>query len=202
MRFKNVIKTLQQTCNNNIPWWITIPFQELIEDHFGVEVWREMGIISGSVSFRGRFGDHFTFGDHFGVGIISGAEQIKPFLAIKKDEIRWDKTWLALGKFLEEFIYLAVEICHRGTLPSATPSFQVGKNFEKQKTSKTPSAWVGQADFGKLELNNGNHRGNCQRLSAIRDQFERRSIWNNRRNFLTFAPSLWTDKATTSLFYY
>ena len=32
-----------------------------------------MGIISGSGSFRGRFGDHFRVGDHFGVGIISGA---------------------------------------------------------------------------------------------------------------------------------
>ena len=27
-----------------------------------------MGIISGSGSFRGRFGDHFRVGDHFGVG--------------------------------------------------------------------------------------------------------------------------------------
>ena len=35
-----------------------------------------MGIISGSVSFRGRFGDHFRVGDHFGVGIISGIVQI------------------------------------------------------------------------------------------------------------------------------
>ena len=36
-----------------------------------------MGIISGSVLFRGRFGDHFRVGDHFGVdlGIISGAVQ-------------------------------------------------------------------------------------------------------------------------------
>ena len=32
-----------------------------------------MRIISGSGSFRGRFGDHFRVGDHFGVGIISGA---------------------------------------------------------------------------------------------------------------------------------
>ena len=37
-----------------IPWWNTIPFQELIEDHFGVDVKRdadhfgvELGIISG-----------------------------------------------------------------------------------------------------------------------------------------------------------
>ena len=35
-----------------------------------------MGIISGSVSFRGRFGDHFLVGDHFGVGIISGDVQV------------------------------------------------------------------------------------------------------------------------------
>ena len=35
-----------------------------------------MGIISGSGSFRGQFGDHFRVGDHFGVGIISGAVQI------------------------------------------------------------------------------------------------------------------------------
>ena len=35
-----------------------------------------MGIISGSGSFRGRFGDHFRVGDHFGVGIISGAVHI------------------------------------------------------------------------------------------------------------------------------
>ena len=39
------------------------------------------------------------------------------------------KAWVALGKFLEEFVYLAVKICRRGTLPSATPSFQVGKKL-------------------------------------------------------------------------
>ena len=43
------------------------------------------------------------------------------------------KAWVALGKFLEEFVYLAVKICHRDTLPSATPSFQVGKNFENRE---------------------------------------------------------------------
>ena len=35
-----------------------------------------MGVISGSISFRGRFGDHYRVGDHFGVGIISGAVHI------------------------------------------------------------------------------------------------------------------------------
>ena len=64
--------------------------------------------------------------------------------------------WVALGKFPEEFVYLVVKICHRGTLPSATPSFQVGKNFEnRKKHQRRRIAWVGQADFGKLELRDG-----------------------------------------------
>ena len=32
-----------------------------------------------------------------------------------------------------QIVYHEVKICHRGTLPSATPSFQVGKNFENRK---------------------------------------------------------------------
>ena len=77
----------------------------------------------------------------------------------------FELAWVALGKFLGEFVYLAVEICHRWTLLSATPSFQVRKNFEnRQKHQRRRSAWVGQADFGKLELNNRNHSGNSQRL--------------------------------------
>ena len=112
---------------------------------------------------------------------------------------RESKAWVALGKFLEDFVYLAVKICHRGTLPSATPGFQVGKNFEnRKKHQRHRIAWVGQADFGKLELNNSNHGGKCQHLSAKRDQFDTRSIWNNCRNFLTFTLSLWTDGATTT----
>ena len=76
------------------------------------------------------------------------------------------KAWVALGKFLGKFVYLAVEICHRWTLLSATPSFQVRKNFENwQKHQRRHSAWVEQADFGKLELNNRNRSGNCQHLS-------------------------------------
>ena len=72
------------------------------------------------------------------------------------------------------------------------------KNFEnRKKHQRRRIAWVGQADFGKLELNNSNHGCKCQRLSAKRDQFGTRSIWNNRRNFLTFALLLWTDEATT-----
>ena len=50
------------------------------------------------------------------------------------------------------------------------PSFQVGKNFEnrKKKLQKLRSACVGQADLGKLELNNiGKDSGNSQRLSVV-----------------------------------
>ena len=78
----------------------------------------------------------------------------------KKIEFTTLQKWVALGKCLWEFVYLAVEICHR-------------KNFEnRQKHQRRRSAWVGQADFGKLELNNRNHSGNCQRLSWTW------SIWN------------------------
>ena len=38
------------------------------------------------------------------------------------------------------------------------------KLCESTKHQGRRSAWVGQADFGKG--NNGNHSGNCQRLSA------------------------------------
>ena len=43
-----------------------------------------MGIISGSVSFRGRFGDHFRVGYHFGVGSISGAVQVTVCIGLLK----------------------------------------------------------------------------------------------------------------------
>ena len=108
------------------------------------------------------------------------------------------KARVALGKVLEKFVYLAVEICHQETLPSATPSFPVGKKLcETEKHQRCRSAWVGQADFGKLELNNKNHSRNCQCLSVKRDQSETRSVWNKRGNFQTFALSLWTDEVTT-----
>ena len=125
------------------------------------------------------------------------------------------RTWQISGRICLPCGTLAVKICHRGTLPSATPSFlpwvpetflvrfpvsgfgqhrkfppharktsgtqgtsfQVGKNFEnRKKHQRRRIAWVGQADFGKLELNNRNHGGKCQHLSAKRDQCETRSI--------------------------
>ena len=74
------------------------------------------------------------------------------------------KAWVALGKSLPEFVYFVVEIRHRGPLPSATPVRQ--KLCESAKHERRRSAWVGQADFRKVEPNNGNHSGNCQSLSA------------------------------------
>ena len=72
------------------------------------------------------------------------------------------RTWQIFGKICLP--------CGRNlssvALLSATPSFQVRKNFEnREKHQRRRSAWVGQADFGKLELNNRNHSGNCQHLS-------------------------------------
>ena len=85
--------------------------------------------------------------------------------------------------------YLEVAICHRWTLLSVNPKFSGWKNFEnRQKHQKRRSACVGQADFGKLELNNiRNDSGNCQCLSVKRDQFETRSIRNKRGRM--FRPS-------------
>ena len=82
-------------------------------------------------------------------------------------------SWVALGKFLGEFVYLAVEICHRWTLLSAARSFQVKKNFEnRQKHQRRRSPWVGQADFGKLELNNRNQRFVMNVIHLKHDQFK------------------------------
>ena len=72
------------------------------------------------------------------------------------------------------------------------PKFRLEKKFEnRQKHQKRSSACVGQADFGKFELNNiRNDSGNSQRLSVLsvkRDQFETRSIRNKRGRM--FRPS-------------
>ena len=74
------------------------------------------------------------------------------------------RTWQIFGRICLP-CSRKVNKCHRWTLRSATPSFQVRRNFESRpKHQRRLSAWVGQADFGKLELNNRNHSGNCQRL--------------------------------------
>ena len=106
-------------------------------------------------------------------------------------------AWVALGKSLPEFVYFAVEICHRWPLPSATPGFSFWlKLCETAKHQKRRSAWVGQADFGKVEPNNGNHSGNCQRLSALRGKRYARevqflfAVFNHERSWLFFGPML------------
>ena len=72
------------------------------------------------------------------------------------------RTWQIFAKVID----FAVIICQQCSFPSATLTFSVSKNFEnRQKHQRRRSAWVGQADFGKIELNNRNHSGNCQRLS-------------------------------------
>ena len=79
---------------------------------------------------------------------------------------------------MPEFVYFAVEICHCGPLPSASPGFSLWQKLcESAKHQRRCSAWVGQADFRKVEPNNGDHSGNCQCLSVKRDQFETRSIF-------------------------
>ena len=91
---------------------------------------------------------------YFAAWVTCAATRVFEVFSYKKLEFFFE-AWVALGKFLGEFVYLAVEICHRWTLLSATPSFQVRKNFEnRQKHQRRRSPWVGQADFGKLELNN------------------------------------------------
>ena len=97
-----------------------------------------------------------------------------PLLSATPGFLLWQKLCVkarvALGKLLGKFVYFAVKICHQFTLPSATPSFPFRKILENpQKHQRQRSAWVGQADFGKLELNCRNHGGNCQRLSMKHD---------------------------------
>ena len=66
--------------------------------------------------------------------------------------------------------------------------FRLEKTLKIGKNIKNAALLVwggpGQADFGKLELNNiRNDSGNSQRLSVLsvkRDQFETRSITNKR----------------------
>ena len=94
----------------------------------------------------------------------------------------------------------AVENCHRWKLLCAIPSFQVAKNFEnRQKRKRRRSARVGQADFGKLQLNSiRNHGGNSQRLSVKCDQFETQSIRNKRCQM--FRPLRFRGRMSSLLF--
>ena len=83
------------------------------------------------------------------------------------------RTWQSFGKICLP--------CGRnlssGDIAKCDPKFSGWKKLcETEKHQRCRSAWVGQADFGKLELNNRNHSGNCQCLSVKRDQSETRSV--------------------------
>ena len=85
-------------------------------------------------------------------------------------------------------IYCLVLFLSSVDIANCNPKFSGWKNFEnRQQHQRRRSAWVGQADFGKFELNNiRNHSGNSQRLSVKRDQFETLSIRKKRgRMFLS-----------------
>ena len=63
----------------------------------------------------------------------------------------------------------------------------VGKIFgNRRKHQRRRSAWVGQADFGKLGLNNRNHSENCHHLSLNSKQKKTaREICFSSRSFFT-----------------
>ena len=66
-----------------------------------------MGISSESVSFRGRFGDHFSVGDHFGVGIISWAVQA----SVNDDRLLAKTIIIALGPFIDwNFLFYSLSL--------------------------------------------------------------------------------------------
>ena len=61
------------------PRWKTIPFQELIRVHFGVDVKTEWRSFRDGCHFGVELGIILRVGDHVGVGSISGAAvQAKP----------------------------------------------------------------------------------------------------------------------------
>ena len=71
----------------------------------------------------------------------------------------------------------------------------VGKIFgNRRKHQRRRSAWVGQADFGKLGFNNRNHSENCHHLSLNSKQKICNKIKQRARSASVRALSLpWTD---------
>ena len=64
-------------------------------------------------------------------------------------------------------------------------TLKIGKNIKDAVV-----LCVGQADFGKLELNNRNHSGNCQRLVMNVIHLKHDQFKITRSNFQTFAKRL------------
>ena len=87
---------------------------------------------------------------------------------IMKFYLLFRKAWVALGKFLEEFVYLAVKICHRDTLPSATQVFKLEKTLKiaknmrnttnEQKSRKRPSEQKTKEPTGSEKTSNDGGR--------------------------------------------
>ena len=74
-------------------------------------------------------------------------------------------------------------------------TLMVGKIFgNRRKHQRRRSAWVGQADFGKLGFNNRNHSENCHHLSLNSKQKICNKIKQRARSASVRALSLpWTD---------
>ena len=87
-----------------------------------------------------------------------------------------------MGRTFSKCVYFAVKICRRKTFSNANVVFPVLENFipiVKKKTNKNKQrylgTWVGQVDSGKIKLNKGDNRGNCQRLSMKLGRLETRT---------------------------
>ena len=128
-----------------------------------------MGIISGSVSFQGRFGDHFRVGDHFGVGIISGAVQI----ILKAASLK------LIQEFQEEAGFNPVEKCvtiasacnlfwRRELVPEDTVAIEPlnGWHGNQVNQSKVALEWLCYEDF-KLGENRLHHVRNGSEQKVI-----------------------------------
>ena len=100
-----------------------------------------------------------------------------------------------LAKFCENLFTLRSKSVNKHTFPSATLTFMVWKIFgNRQKHQRRRSAWVRQADFGKLGLNNRNHSENCHLLSLNSKQKMCNKIKQRARSASLRTLSLpWTD---------
>ena len=77
-------------------------------------------------------------------------------------------SWLRPGSHLWNFAPICVcfrlKICHHVTFPNATGFSPVSKKLEKPTKLQTRRiAWVGQADFEKIEENKGSRIRSCHR---------------------------------------
>ena len=96
-----------------------------------------------------------------------------------------------------------MEICHRRPFPSATPGYSLWQKLcESAKHQRRHSAWVGQADFGKLGLNNSHHSGNCHRLSVNSKQKICNKINSARDRYICFSSCSFFTMDGRRFYYY